>query len=252
MAPGPAADPIRLDVIIPALNEERSLPLVLNGLTRAAGELGRAGGGRPIQLRAIVVVDNGSTDRTAQVAAAGGARVVREPRRGYGRACLAGMANVAVDPPDIVAFLDADFSDDPARLASLVRPIAEGEADFVLGSRLMGECEKGALLPQARYGNAMAVWLIRLLYGCRYTDLGPFRALSWAALRRLGMRDESFGWTVEMQVKAARVGLRVREVSVPYRRRVGSSKITGTVSGTVKAGAKILGTIALDLIRGGR
>ena len=232
---------VRTAVIIPALNEEQSLPLVLRSLS----ELGPASlrDGREIELTGIVVVDNGSTDATAEVATALGASVLDEPRRGYGRACLAGLAHLEHDPPDIVVFLDADFSDDPSFMFDLVRPIAEGDRDLVLGSRLIGRPDPGAMLPQARYGNALSVWLIRMLYGFRYTDLGPFRAISFPCLRALHMRDETFGWTAEMQVKALQAGLRVCEIPVPYRRRVGSSKITGTMSGTVKAGAKILWTI---------
>jgi len=169
--------------------------------------------------------------------------VVTEQRRGYGAACLAGIARLKNDPPDIVVFLDADFSDDPGIVPRLVLPIAAGEQEFVLGSRLLGVIEPGALLPQARYGNKLSVGLIRLLYGHQYTDLGPFRAIRYESLMRLGMRDQTFGWTAEMQVKALQFGLSVKEIPVPYRRRVGTSKITGTVSGTVKAGAKILWTI---------
>ena len=237
-----AKGPFRLAVIIPALNEERSLPLVLTAL--AGIELGIDRHGRQIRIAEVVVVDNGSTDGTARVASHHGATVLSEKKRGYGRACLKGLAHLTSTPPDIVVFLDADFSDDPSCLAALVGPIAAGEMDLVLGSRLLGRCEPGALLPQARYGNRLAVTLIRLLYGFTYTDLGPFRAIGFSALERLGMRDETFGWTAEMQVKALRCGLRVAEIPVAYRKRVGTSKITGTFSGTVKAGAMILWTIA--------
>jgi len=233
---------VKVAVIIPALNEERSLPLVLDALRQV--QLGRVPGGGAIELSRVVVVDNGSTDRTGRVAAAAGASVISEPARGYGRACLKGIGHLESDPPDVVAFLDADFSDDPRSLPEIVRPIATGDADLVLGSRLMGGAEPGSLLPQARYGNMLAVVLIRTLYGYRYTDLGPFRAISYDKLLALGMRDKTYGWTVEMQVKALRSGLRVKEVSVPYRRRVGRSKISGTVSGTIKAGVLILWTIA--------
>ncbi|MEP7010024.1 MAG: glycosyltransferase family 2 protein [Acidobacteriota bacterium] len=220
-----------IDVVIPALNEEASLPLVLAGLPRPP-------------VRRIVVADNGSTDATAQVAVAGGAVVVPAARRGYGSACLAGLAHLRKhDPPDIVVFIDADFSDHPEELPEVVAPILAGTADVVIGSRVLGRRERGALLPQARAGNLVACLLIRLLYGHRYTDLGPFRAARWDALERVGMSDPNFGWTAELQVKALRAGLRVVEVPVSYRKRVGVSKITGTIRGTIAAGYKILWTV---------
>lgn len=218
----------RVGVVIPALNEERSLPLVLAGLPRE-------------WIHEIVVVDNGSTDATADVARAGGARVVHEPRRGYGSACLAGIA--ALDDPAIIVFLDADHSDDPADLPRVLAPILQGRADLVIGSRVLGKRERGALLPQAMFGNWLATRLIFWIWGQRYTDLGPFRAIRAGALHELQMRDRDFGWTVEMQVKAARAGLRAVEVPVHYRRRVGRSKITGTLLGTLRASHKILFTI---------
>jgi glycosyltransferase involved in cell wall biosynthesis len=191
----------------------------------------------------VIVVDNGSTDRTAQVARAHGAQVVHEPHRGYGSACLAGMAALAPDVT-VVAFMDGDGSDDPADLPRLLEPIVRGDADMVLGSRVLGERETGALTPQQRFGNALATVLLRALHGARYSDLGPFRAIRREALDRLGMRDTSFGWTVEMQIKAARHGLRVQEIPVHYRkRRAGQSKISGTLRGTISAGAKITWTI---------
>jgi len=220
------AGAMRIAVVIPALNEEKSLPLVLGALP-------------PVED--VVVADNGSTDRTAEVARAGGARVVSEPRRGYGSACLAGIATLR--DPEVVVFVDADFSDHPDELPLLVKPIEEGRADMVIGSRVLGNREKGALLPQARFGNALACFLMRLFYGHRYTDLGPFRAIRFESLKALGMRDRNFGWTVEMQIRALRHGLRVEEVPVSYRRRTGVSKITGTISGTFRAGYKILWTI---------
>lgn len=220
-----------IDVVIPALNEERSLPLVLADLPRPP-------------VRRVVVADNGSSDATARVAREGGAEVVDATRRGYGSACLAGLDHVRrTGPPDIVVFVDADWSDHPEELPRLVAPILAGEADLVIGSRILGSREPGALLPQARAGNLIACGLIRLLYGHRFTDLGPFRAVRWDALERLGMSDPNFGWTAEMQVKALRKGLRCAEVPVSYRRRVGVSKITGTVTGTVRAGYKILWTV---------
>lgn len=220
-----------VDVVIPALNEEASLPLVLAGLPRPP-------------VRRVVVADNGSRDGTARVAREGGAEVVEATRRGYGSACLAGLDHLRrTGPPDVVVFIDADFSDHPEELPSLVAPILAGEADLVIGSRVLGRREKGALLPQARAGNLVACLLIRLFYGHRFTDLGPFRAIRWDALERLGMADPDFGWTAEMQVKAVRLWMRCAEVPVSYRKRVGVSKITGTISGTVRAGYKILWTV---------
>jgi glycosyltransferase involved in cell wall biosynthesis len=218
-------------VVIPALNEESSLPLVLRDLPREF-------------VTDVVVADNGSHDRTAEVARAGGARVVYEPQRGYGAACLRGLAELAQQPPDVVVFLDGDYSDHPDELPLLLEPLRAGRADFVLGSRLAGVREAGAMPPQSVWGNRLACWLMRVLFGARYTDLGPFRAIRWECLERLGMVDRNFGWTVEMQIKAARQGLRTCEVPVSYRRRVGVSKISGTVMGTIKAGYKILYLIA--------
>jgi len=229
-SPGPAWPTI--DVIIPALDERAALPRVLAAIPRE-------------RVREVVVVDNGSTDGTPQAARACGATVVVEHRRGYGRACLSGIETLRSRPapPDVVVFLDADFSDDPRELPALVRPIAEGAADLVVGSRLAGRSERGALPPQARLGNRLAAWLIRRLYGLPVTDLGPFRAIRWSTLVALSMCDPDFGWTAEMQVKAAARGARYREVPVSYRRRIGVSKISGTLSGTLRAGSKILRTI---------
>jgi glycosyltransferase involved in cell wall biosynthesis len=222
---------LTIDVVIPALNEEPSLPLVLADLPRSS-------------VRRIVVADNGSTDGTVRVAREGGAEVVAATRRGYGSACLAGLDHLRrTGPPDVVVFVDADYSDYPEELPALVAPILSGEADLVIGSRVLGRRERGALLPQARAGNLVACLLIRIFYGYRFTDLGPFRAVRWDALERIGMADPDFGWTAEMQVKAVRLGLRCAEVPVSYRRRVGVSKITGTVVGTVRAGYKILWTV---------
>ena len=222
-------------VIIPALNEEQALPLVLRDLP----PVGR-----------VIVVDNGSRDRTAEVAAQAGAVVVPEPRRGYGSACLCGLAEIerrtaaGEPPPRIVVFVDADHSDHADLLPQLVAPIFDGQADFVLGSRILGEREPGAMPPAAYFGNHFACFLMRLLFGARFTDLGPFRAIDYAKLRELAMCDANFGWTIEMQIKAVRAGLRWLEIPVPYRCRVGQSKISGTVSGVIKAGSKILWTIA--------
>ncbi|MGD9855032.1 MAG: glycosyltransferase family 2 protein [Planctomycetaceae bacterium] len=228
------ADQSEVWVIIPAHNEARSLPLVLGDLPN----VGR-----------VIVVDNASTDATAVVASQSGADVVQEERRGYGSACLAGIARIRAlvdsghDAPEVIVFLDGDYSDYPEELPRLVRPILQGTADFVLGSRLQGCREPGAMPPQSIHGNRLACWLMRVFWGARYTDLGPFRAISWKALDRLGMQDTNFGWTVEMQIKATLAGLRTQEFPVRYRRRVGVSKISGTFTGTIKAGAKILYTI---------
>jgi glycosyltransferase involved in cell wall biosynthesis len=222
---------VRVDAVIPAFNEERVVGEVVASIPRP-----------PVDR--VVVADNNSRDATAAVAAAAGAIVVPASRQGYGSACLAGLAWLRANgPPDVVVFLDADGSDHPEELPLLLAPIADGSADLVIGSRVLGRRERGALLPQARAGNLVACALIALLYGHRYTDLGPFRAVRWEALERLGMGDPDFGWTAEMQVKALREHLRVRDVPVSYRRRVGVSKITGTLSGTLRAGYKILWTV---------
>ncbi len=231
-------------VIIPARNEEKSLGLVL-------GDLPRVG--------KVFVVDNGSTDMTSYVAQLNGAYIVDEEIPGYGRACRAGIhalrrynrhiksnpdANAGRYPIVFVAFLDADYSDHPEWLPRLIEPLANESADFVLGSRLLGEREKGAMPMQSIWGNRLACFLIKCIWGANYTDLGPFRALRLATLNQLNLKDTNFGWTVEMQVKASQLGLRVLEIPVPYRRRIGQSKISGTLSGTIRAGYKILFTIA--------
>ena len=186
-------------------------------------------------------MDNGSTDRTAEVAASLGARVVREARRGYGSACLRGIAEARA--PDVVVFLDGDFSDYPEEMTGLLQPIQNEQADLVIGSRTLGKREKDALPAHARFGNRLASLLIRWFFGHRYTDLGPFRAIRYSSLMTLQMTDSNFGWTVEMQIKALGRGLRVQEVAVSYRKRIGQSKISGTIAGSVKAGMKIIWTI---------
>ena len=231
---------MRTLVIIPAFNEARSI--------------GRVIGDLPADLvDEVVVVNNASTDETEVNAKAAGATVLREDRRGYGYACLRGLAYAQEQAlngrtPDVIVFLDGDYSDHPDELGALLAPLQADEADLVIGSRILGRTrgrvEAGAMLPQALVGNRVACGLIRLLWGVRFTDLGPFRAIRYPALLLLGMEDRTWGWTVEMQIKAVRASLRCAEVPVSYRRRIGVSKITGTVSGTVKASAKILWTIA--------
>lgn len=220
----------RVAVIIPALNEEESLPRVLTDIPRNL-------------IEEIVVIDNGSSDATAEVAKECGATVLMEQQRGYGAACLAGLEYLRTRNPDIVVFLDADYSDHAEELPRLLQPLREQGCDLVIGSRLSGRAEPGSLLPQARMGNRLATFLLRILFQVHYTDLGPFRAARFQKLMQLGMRDRNFGWTVEMQALAARAGWKTTEVPVSYRRRIGESKITGTFSGTLQAGLKILSTI---------
>lgn len=220
-------------VVIPALNEEESIGLVLKDLPT----VGR-----------VIVVDNGSTDDTAEIAREHGAVVIAESQRGYGAACLAGLREAQrideeENPVDIVAFVDADYSDHVHLLPQLVQPIFADQFDFVIGSRMMGEREPGAMPPQAVFGNWLACILMRFFFSARYTDLGPMRAIRHSSLKQIKMVDENFGWTIEMQIKAKKHDLRTTEIAVPYRRRVGVSKISGTVSGTFKAGTKILYSI---------
>ena len=217
----------RIVVVIPALDEEGAIGAVVREI--------------PPIVHEVIVVDNGSRDRTPEAARAAGARVVSEPRRGYGHACLAGIA--AAGDADVFVFLDGDHSDYPAQLVDVVAPILEGRADLVIGSRSRGRREAGAHPWHAVLGTRACVGLMNLLAGSRATDLGPFRAITAEALQRLDMRDRNYGWTVEMQVKAARQGLRVVEVPVDYRPRIGRSKVSGTVRGTVGAGTKIIATI---------
>lgn len=219
---------MRAALIIPARNEARALSLALREVPRHA-------------VHEVIVVDNGSMDETAEVARRHGARVIVEPTPGYGRACAAGIRALD-DGVDTVAFMDADHSDYPEELPLLLRPIGSGAADFVIGSRVR-HAQPGSLTPQQRFGNRLACALMARWLGYRYTDLGPFRAIRRGALERLAMRDQAFGWTVEMQAKALRHRLRVAEVAVRYRRRIGRSKISGTLGGTVRASAAILSTI---------
>ena len=222
----------RIVLVIPALDEEQALPAVLQELEPF----------RSLLLDEILVVDNGSRDRTAAIARQAGATVLHEPQHGYGAACLRALEHLRAAPPDVVVFMDADRSDDPSDLPSLLRPILEGDCDLVIGSRTRG-ADPGALLPQARFGNWLATGIIRRRHGFRYSDLGPFRAMRFAALERLQLRDRDYGWTVEMQVRALQEGLRITEVPVRYHRRVGRSKISGSLRGSMRAGSKILATL---------
>ena len=217
---------MKVVVIIPAFNEEEALPKVLRDLPSGV-------------VDEVIVVDNNSTDRTPEVARELGATVVHEPQAGYGAACLRGIAALPRDT-DVVVFLDGDYSDHPEELPSVVAPILDGDVEMVIGSRETGRREHGALSPQQRVGNVIAGAALRVLYGVRYTDLGPFRAIRWDTLQRLDMKDRNFGWTVEMQIKAAQRQVPYREVPVSYRRRVGVSKVSGTLRGSVGAGVKIL------------
>ena len=223
----------RIGVVIPALNEEQAVGRVVSDI--------------PSWVDDIVVADNGSHDCTAAAARAAGARVVVEHERGYGAACQAGIATLRA--PDIIVFLDGDYSDRPQEMAALVDPIASGSADFVVGSRVRGDRERGALTPQQRFGNWLACRLIRRVSGTTCSDLGPFRAIRADALRSLDVKDRAFGWTVEMQIRAIEAALHVIEVPVSYRCRIGQSKVSGTVSGTVRAGTKILWIIARHALR---
>ena len=220
----------RVAVIIPALNEEHSIAEVVQAIPAGC-------------VSEIIVVDNGSYDRTPGKARDAGATVLRELRRGYGYACMAGIRHAMHSSPDVIAFVDGDLSDYPDELPNVLHPIICDGIDLVIGSRMLGEREKGALLLQAILGNWVACSLIRLFWGYRFTDLGPFRAVTVGALQRMNMSDPTFGWTVEMQIKAAKLKLPCKEVPVRYRRRIGRSKVTGTILGTIKASAKILFTI---------
>ena len=218
------------------LNEQESIALVLGDLPDVAQ---------------VVVVDNGSTDNGPSIARECGATVIQETQRGYGNACLTGIAEVArhldADPQQaessMVAFIDGDYSDHPDELEKLVQPISTGEADFVIGSRLRGKRESGAMHFQAIFGNWLACTLMRIFWGVKFSDLGPFRVIRYETLKELQMQDRNYGWTIEMQIKAVRQKCRIKEIPVSYRRRIGVSKISGTISGTFRAGYKILFTI---------
>lgn len=223
---------LSVGVVIPALNEAEALPEVLREI--------------PDWVDRTVVADNGSTDATAAVARTLGAEVVSEPRRGYGRACRAALEHLP--GVDVIVFLDGDASDHPAEMPHLLDPIVDGRAQMVIGSRTLGHREPGSLSPQQVFGNALACALIRVLWRTSFSDLGPFRAIRREALDRLDMGDPDYGWTVEMQVRAARLGLDCVEVPVTYRRRIGQSKVSGTIRGVIGAGTKILYVIAREAL----
>ena len=229
-----ATIPSGIYVIIPAFNEEEAIGKVLKDI--------------PIDwVEEVIVVSNGSTDQTDAVAKAAGATVLREEKKGYGAACLKGIhyldEKLPEEKPQIVVFLDGDYSDYPQQLPEVVAPIIRDQYDMVIGSRELGDRQRGAMMPQQIFGNWLATTLIRMLYRYRFTDLGPFRAITYAALKKINMQDTTYGWTVEMQVKAAKLKLKATEVAVDYRTRIGVSKVTGTVKGTILAGYKILWTI---------
>lgn len=223
-----------IDVIIPAYNEQDSIGNVLRDIPKAL-------------VREVIVCNNASTDNTKAVALENGATVVDQPLKGYGNACLKGIAHVKAkrvdEQPDIIVFLDGDYSDHPEEMTKLIAPILERDMDMVIGSRALGDMESGAMMPQQIFGNWLATNLIRLFYNYDFTDLGPFRAIKWQKLMEIDMQDKTFGWTVEMQVKAAKHKLKCTEVPMTYRKRIGVSKVSGTLKGTILAGHKILWTI---------
>ena len=217
-----------IGVVIPALNEARAIAHVITDI--------------PDFVDRVVVADNGSSDTTIETARAAGATVVEQPERGYGAACLRGLEELR--DMDIIVFLDGDYSDHPQEMPHLIAPILKGDVQLVIGSRVLGQAEKHALTLQQRFGNGLACFLMRQIWNAQFTDLGPFRAITRTALDGLDMRDRNYGWTVEMQIKAARSKLASCEVPVRYRRRIGQSKVSGTVKGTILAGTKILALIA--------
>ena len=221
----------RIALIIPAFNEEKSIGSVLEDIPAVVAE--------------TVVVDNNSTDRTAEIARKGGATVLHEPRKGYGYACLKGIEYLSETSkrPDILVFMDGDYSDYPEELSKVIAPILENGMEMVIGARVKSLREEGSMTPQQVFGNALATTLMKILFGANFTDLGPFRAIRFEALESLKMEDKTYGWTVEMQLKAIKKKLSYTEVPVRYRKRIGVSKVSGTIKGSIFAGIKILGWI---------
>lgn len=220
-----------IKVIIPAFNEEKSIAKVIADI--------------PDFVEEIVVVNNNSTDQTALVAAKAGATVLTEKSKGYGYACLKGINYLSQKDktPDILVFLDGDFSDFPQELTKVIQPIKNNNADFVVGARVKELRESGSLTPQQVFGNWLACFLMKILYKSSFTDLGPFRAIRWSTLEKLQMSDKTYGWTIEMQLKVLRQKIAYQEVPVSYKKRIGVSKVSGTVKGTIFAGMKIMGWI---------
>ena len=219
----------KISIIIPALNEENSIGKVINSLPKIYYQL--------------IVVDNGSNDSTRKIAKKNGAIVLIEKNRGYGNACLKGIRFLKKTPPDIVVFLDGDFSDYPQEIKKIIKPIEQKKVDFVIGSRIKSLREKGSMTPQQIFGNKLACFLLKLIYGGKFTDLGPFRAIKWDTLMDLNMIDKTYGWTIEMQLKVLRKKISYAEAPVRYRKRIGNSKISGTLKGSLLAGIKIIGWI---------
>ena len=216
----------KISIIIPALNEENSIGQVINSLPKIYYQL--------------IVVDNGSNDSTRKIAKKNGAIVLIEKNRGYGNACLKGIQFLKKTPPDIVVFLDGDFSDYPQEIKKIIKPIEQKKVDFVIGSRIKSLREKGSMTPQQIYGNKLACFLLKLIYGGKFTDLGPFRGIKWDTLMNLNMIDKTYGRTIEMQLKVLRKKISYAEAPVRYRKRIGNSKISGTLKGSLLAGKKII------------
>lgn len=228
-------DDKQIVVIIPAFNEEESLPRVIGDIPNFVDE--------------IIVVNNGSSDKTEEVAKSLNVTVLNEYEKGYGAACLKAIDYIKKKQISVVVFLDGDYSDHPQEMDLIVEPIINNEVDLVIGSRMLGKREKGAMLPQAVFGNWLSAFLIKLFWNYKFTDLGPFRAIKYSSLLKLNMQDRNFGWTVEMQIKAAKQKMKCIEVPVSYRKRIGESKVTGTLKGTVKASVKILYLIFVSLFK---
>ena len=220
---------MNISIIIPALNEEKSIGLVINSIPKIYSKL--------------IVVDNGSTDKTPEISIKNGAKLIIETKRGYGSACLQGINFLKSDPPDIVVFLDGDYSDYPEEIEKILNPILKNKVDFVVGARVKYLREAGSLTPQQIFGNKLACLLLRLFFKSNFTDLGPFRAIRWSTLMSLKMEDKTYGWTIEMQLKILKKSIPYSEVPVKYRKRIGNSKISGTIKGSVLAGIKIIGWI---------